>query len=241
VVALHIQGPELASGAAFFDDVSFAPTTISGPINPSFEQDFTGWNGFNNVFIDTTLVHTGTKAAKMFGCFCAPFNATGVFQDFPAQPGQNWEGKAWVATRGDDRSSGGNVAVLNIEWRDAANNLISYISTLAADATTTPDQWRQVTVSGVAPAGTTIARIVPLHIQPAFAGGAVWWDDIEMGIAQTQPCLADWNQDGGIDGDDVIAFFGDWDQGNADYNDDDGTDGDDVIAFFGDWDNQCAG
>lgn len=52
-------------------------------------------------------------------------------------------------------------------------------------------------------------------------------------------CPADWNDDGGVDGDDVIAFFGDWDVSNADFNEDGGTDGDDVIAFFGRWDQNC--
>ncbi len=52
-------------------------------------------------------------------------------------------------------------------------------------------------------------------------------------------CPADWNQDGGVDGDDVIAFFTDWDRNAADYNHDGGTDGDDVIAFFANWDSGC--
>jgi hypothetical protein len=54
-------------------------------------------------------------------------------------------------------------------------------------------------------------------------------------------CPADWNNDGGVDGDDVIAFFAEWNNGVADYNFDDGTDGDDVIAFFADWNTQCGG
>jgi hypothetical protein len=52
-------------------------------------------------------------------------------------------------------------------------------------------------------------------------------------------CAADWDGSGGVDGDDVIAFFGDWDVSEADYNGDGGTDGDDVIAFFADWDAGC--
>jgi hypothetical protein len=52
-------------------------------------------------------------------------------------------------------------------------------------------------------------------------------------------CPADWNGDQDVDGDDVIAFFSDWDQGNADFNNDGGTDGDDVIAFFAGWDTGC--
>jgi subtilisin family serine protease len=52
-------------------------------------------------------------------------------------------------------------------------------------------------------------------------------------------CPADWNQDGGVDGDDVIEFFSGWDIGRGDFNGDGGTDGDDVIEFFGHWDNGC--
>jgi hypothetical protein len=239
VVVLHIQGPELLPGAVLFDDVTFGQTTITGLQNPGFENDYQGWTPFSNAFIANDFARTGTKSAKMFGCFCSPFNATGCFQDFPAQPGQNWEGKVWVATRSGDRISGENFAILNIEFRDAGNNLISFASAPAADANTTPDVWSQVVVSGVAPAGTVTARLVPLHIQPAFAGGAVWWDDAEFAQVDAPGCAADWNNDGGIDGDDVIQFFAEWDANDADYNGDGGTDGDDVIAFFADWDTQC--
>ena len=57
----------------------------------------------------------------------------------------------------------------------------------------------------------------------------------------TAACPADYNHDGGVDGDDVIAFFGDWDSGNiaADFNNDTGVDGDDVIQFFEHWDAGC--
>jgi hypothetical protein len=58
-------------------------------------------------------------------------------------------------------------------------------------------------------------------------------------IEYTPPCVADWNQDGGIDGDDVIAFFADWDASDADVDGSGGTDGDDVIVFFGAWDSNC--
>jgi glucose/arabinose dehydrogenase len=56
-----------------------------------------------------------------------------------------------------------------------------------------------------------------------------------------ESCPADYNNDDGVDGDDVIAFFSDWDQNlpAADFNGDDGVDGDDVIAFFVRWDAGC--
>ncbi|MFZ4575957.1 MAG: hypothetical protein ACOYN0_16330 [Phycisphaerales bacterium] len=63
----------------------------------------------------------------------------------------------------------------------------------------------------------------------ACGGGCAW---------QADGCFADYDNSGGIDGDDVIAFFADWDAGAscADADASTGTDGDDVIAFFGAWD-----
>ena len=52
-------------------------------------------------------------------------------------------------------------------------------------------------------------------------------------------CGADWTLDSAVDGDDVIAFFADWDAGAADANGDGATDGDDVITFFALWDAGC--
>jgi hypothetical protein len=51
------------------------------------------------------------------------------------------------------------------------------------------------------------------------------------------PCPADYNQDGGIDGADVQAFFADWENGitPADVNLDGGIDGADVQYFFEVW------
>lgn len=51
------------------------------------------------------------------------------------------------------------------------------------------------------------------------------------------PCFADFNQDGGVDGQDVEAFFIAFSEGesNADINQDGGVDGQDVEAFFISW------
>ncbi len=52
-------------------------------------------------------------------------------------------------------------------------------------------------------------------------------------------CPADFNQDGGIDGTDVSAFFDRWEVGqcDADVNQDGGVDGGDVDVFFAAWEN----
>ena len=50
-------------------------------------------------------------------------------------------------------------------------------------------------------------------------------------------CAADFNNDGGIDGSDVGAFFDAWENGTpcGDVNQDGGIDGNDVEFFFGVW------
>jgi hypothetical protein len=58
---------------------------------------------------------------------------------------------------------------------------------------------------------------------------------------RANPCPGDHNADNAVDGDDIIAFFSDWDRGEltADKNRDGGVDGDDVILFFARWDGGC--
>jgi hypothetical protein len=67
-------------------------------------------------------------------------------------------------------------------------------------------------------------------------------DDFEItGVrcVDPTPCPADFNQDGGVDGADVQAFFLAWQAGDsiADTNQDGGVDGADVQAFFIPWQN----
>ena len=54
-------------------------------------------------------------------------------------------------------------------------------------------------------------------------------------------CPADYDGSGGVDSDDTIAFFADWDAGliGADYTGEGGVDADDVIEFFARWDSGC--
>ena len=55
---------------------------------------------------------------------------------------------------------------------------------------------------------------------------------------QMDGCYSDYDNSDGIDGDDVIAFFDDWDRGLpcADLDASGAVDGDDEILFFGQWD-----
>jgi hypothetical protein len=56
-----------------------------------------------------------------------------------------------------------------------------------------------------------------------------------------QPCIGDYNQDGGVDGSDIESFFLDWAEGftQADLNQDGGVDGADIETFFVAWEAGC--
>ncbi len=52
-------------------------------------------------------------------------------------------------------------------------------------------------------------------------------------------CPGDWDGSGGVDGDDITAFFADWQAGDADIDGSGGTDGDDITFFFVRWQAGC--
>ncbi len=64
-------------------------------------------------------------------------------------------------------------------------------------------------------------------------------DDNNDGVPDSCQCPADWDSSGGIDGDDIPAFFTDWQAGEADIDGSGGTDGDDITYFFERWQAGC--
>ncbi len=64
-------------------------------------------------------------------------------------------------------------------------------------------------------------------------------DDTLVVTVEAGSCPADWDGSGGVDGDDIAAFFADWQVGNADIDNSGGTDGDDITFFFARWQAGC--
>ncbi len=69
--------------------------------------------------------------------------------------------------------------------------------------------------------------------------GSFYYDTTGLEVIISGGCPADFNEDGGIDGADVEAFFYAWEMGEyrADVNADGGVDGADVGMFFAAWEN----
>lgn len=86
-------------------------------------------------------------------------------------------------------------------------------------------------------------RLINLNVAetPENPGIEVDFDACRLTAEPLPTCIGDYDGSGSADGDDVIAFFADWDSAslNADVNQDGGVDGDDVIVFFESWDAGC--
>ena len=95
------------------------------------------------------------------------------------------------------------------------------------------------TVSGVLPPGDYYMSwgCEAFANTAGFSGMSSFYDFIFALGDPPAPCPADFNQDGGIDGGDVDAFFITWEAGEnaADVNRDGGVDGSDIEVFFAAW------
>jgi hypothetical protein len=133
--------------------------------NPSFEligsgPVFAGWNQFGPVGSSVTAAH-GARAARVTGPNSGSWNLSGYWQTLDCPPGRQWSASVYVMHSTTSPLMGGSKALLNIEWRDGAGDMISYESHLLADASTPHDAWRVVFVqSGAAPAGTASIHFV---------------------------------------------------------------------------------
>jgi len=159
---------------------------IPGTPNPPPEYfGATGWTDFgggtytiSSAAIGPAGAHTGSQVLKVFGGCC-----NGVYQQFAAAPGQTWDGGVWALNDSFDLMAGGQVAAVNIEWI-AADGITSLGAVLGPTITaaTPADVWNFLTVSGVAIAGTSFARLVLItgDFLPGGPGGAPRFDDAFM-------------------------------------------------------------
>lgn len=161
--------------------------------NSSFEGGLAGWVEFSEGWnIDTVAAaggppviapRTGNFLCKMFGRFWGVYNASGVYQQLPAQPGQIWQIDGFARSNSDDSIAGTqNFMQMRVEFLDAANAVIGSNQGLMLDAAGPFNVWVDATpVQATAPAGTVAMRAIYEFVQPAaglFEGGAIHLDDV---------------------------------------------------------------
>jgi hypothetical protein len=124
------------------------------------------------------------------------------------------------------------------------------LSVVASNASGATYRWRKNGVNlfnGINYQGVSTPTLIINADEPSQSGTYSVAITNACGVTVSQDadvevtCPADFNVDGGVDGQDVFEFFDAWINGfsNADINLDGGTDGSDVNAFYERWENGC--
>ena len=130
---------------------------------------------------------------------------------------------------GPPRVAGGGFSTIGVPAAWVGFNSASIVR--IGETEWTGDQVRLV-VPGLAGA---VGLVEAMDVELTGIGGIVIQDAAT--IPPPPPCPADFNEDGGIDGTDVDAFFAAWESGDVsgDVNRDGGIDGSDPPYFFAAW------
>ena len=200
---LYLQ-PNNDGGAAQIEDVSFTTTTppSSGGggnllANGDFEAGLSGWGAFGNASAESANPPaveplSGTQLCKMFGNFSGGFDVTGIFQSFPAVPGQSFTIDAWSRHWDGDPLIGAgppndNWVVMKIAFFDGGGVEIGAAERTILDGSSPTNTWiDNAPVSGTAPAGTESVQALILFLQPANDGGSAQIEDVVF--TTTAPC-----------------------------------------------------
>jgi len=205
--------------AALFAAVSLASDEAGAQCiisNPSFEvggsgaQVFGGWNQFGAVGSVSNAPH-GSFAARTTGSNLGGWDLSAFWQQFDTAPGERWEASVQVWHTTVNPLTGQSRAILNIEWRDSGDNLISYESYDVAVPATPFDEIQEFSVvSGPAPAGAVKTRLLLGALQsPTDPPPDVYYDLAQFD--EIGPPSIDDIQWGDFPGGRTISFGGyDW-------------------------------
>ncbi len=184
--------PACDEGAVFVDDTEFFELDPPAPpanllVNPSFDTDLIGWTVFANASYDGRFWarRTATGAAKLYGAFGAPGDASGMYQVFSATEGDEYQLDVYTMTTCMESPLTGyndNFATAKIVFLDAGEVEVGFAETVIADSSMALGTWTFHSVSGVAPTGTASVRPYILFIQPTSMGGAIWVDDVSFHV-----------------------------------------------------------
>lgn len=164
---------------------SFAVCELEQLANPSFEVGgtnvFNGWNQFGAVLESSTLVGHGNRSLKLTGLDNGAVSVSAAWQKQTASANDIWEVKASVGHEVASALVGSGIrGIINIEWRDAAGDLISFESFDVVTENTVPGQLQSIILtSQPAPSGTSSMHLFLGLLQTAAQEpGAVVFDSV---------------------------------------------------------------
>ena len=170
--------------------------------NPGFDADdasgadvsgASGWGMFNSAFTTNDVSpHSSPNTLKIFGPFFQGGGAGVVQGGFAASPGEIWSASAFLRDDTSDAMQGANFAVVKVEFLNAASAVIGAFESPHFTAAAPDNTWVPEEAIGTAPAGTTTAQIVLVHVQlnTPVTGGSVFFDDAAFGLVPEPTSLA---------------------------------------------------
>jgi hypothetical protein len=167
-------------------------------LNGSFEEDngsLVGWTVFGNkagdspnVSVEQVTAHDGTAALRLAGQFSGSENYSGVCQGIGAPSGERMRAKLFALVPSKESiATTENRVALKIEFykqfgaQFGTPAMLDVKEIVIADRSTTPDVWQAHELTAEAPAGTVLARVTVIFIQPQNQAGAVYIDNVEFG------------------------------------------------------------
>ena len=155
---------------------------LRDPYDPNASLLFGGWNQFGNVCASSVMAPHGHRSVRLAGPYTGTWAVSGVWQALDAEPNVCWLAAVRVGHRASNPLSGTTCAILNVEWRDTQNELISYESHVVADASTPPDTMQRVRIeTNPAPPGTVSTHVLLGVLQgPTQDPGAAFFDLAEF-------------------------------------------------------------
>jgi hypothetical protein len=181
--------------------------------NPSFEiggsggNVFGGWEQFGVIGSASEATHGGVSAL-VIGPNWGGWDVSGYWQRFDTSPGERWTASVKAWHKSVNPLTGQSKAMLNIEWRNSSNEIISFESHTVMDASTPLDEIQVFNVtSGAAPSGTVATHFLLAVLQsPTDPSPDVYYD--EATIYNLGPPSQDDLQWGDFPGGRTISFGG---------------------------------
>lgn len=181
--------------------------------NPSFEVGLglDGWNTFGDVGLTDTLRVHGQRSLSVGGPGTGSWGVSGAWQRFDASQGTIVDVVVRVGHNDALAITHEARGIVNVEWRDASDELISYQSVDVLEASDVPGAMRTHRLtSGPAPAGTASGRVLLGVLQSPFQEpGRVVFDLVDY-VVRTTPTY-DELQWGDFPSGRMVSFAGhDW-------------------------------
>lgn len=181
--------------------------------NPSFEIDgsdgevLAGWNHFG-VVSTTALADHGLQAALATGPDTGAWDVSGYWQARDCCGGERFTITGHVLNPSSNPLTGQNSALVNIEWRDRAGELLDYDSFPVADSSTPLDEYLEFTLTSSPAPDSTVSTRLLLGVQqgPLAAASSACFDQVTL-ESTTLPTI-DWLQWNDFPGERTLEFGG---------------------------------